>query len=112
MQNVWRQTLALSMGAFLVRWAIRVSTASNSNGRTSLTWVSSVPWRTEALVASQEIPAFRISSTWGPLADFFAFVDVSTKPSRFEGKSLRADAETVVAASENTLLVFWTRVGR
>lgn len=71
--------------------------------------ISSVSRCTEAVVCSQCIAALGVSTTWGILADFFAFVDISTESIDLESVALGADAEAVARSSENAFLVLGAR---
>lgn len=62
------------------------------------------------MVCSLRITTLGIGTAWGILAGFFAFVDISTKPSDLESEALGADAEAVARASENAFLVLWAWV--
>lgn len=63
------------------------------------------------MVCSLRVTTLGIGTARGILADFFAFVDVSTKPGDLESEALGTDAEAVARASENTFLVLgaWVR---
>lgn len=111
-QDVRRLALTLSVSAFFVGGAVRVSTTPNSNRGASLTGVPSVPRGTQALVGSLRVTALRVCSARRPLTDLFAFVDVSTKSSCFERESLGADAEAVARAGEDAFLIFRAWIGR
>lgn len=72
--------------------------------------ISSISWCAETLVCSQCIAALSISPTWGILADFFTFIDISTDPSDLESVPLGADAKAVTRSGENAFLVLGARV--